>query len=50
MLDNKQLSYRQIYSLELIELEILKTYIKVNLVNGLIRPFKPATNNLILFV
>ena len=32
----KQPLYRSIYSLELIELETLKTYIKTNLVNGFI--------------
>ena len=30
---NKQLSYILVYSLELVELEILKTYIKTNVAN-----------------
>ena len=34
--NNKQLLYRLIYSLELIELKTIKTYIKTNLVNSLI--------------
>lgn len=36
----KQLSYRPIHSSGLIELEIFKTYIKVNLANRFIQPFK----------
>ena len=40
-LDNDyQLLYGPIYSLGLVELETLKTYIKINLANGLIRPSK----------
>ena len=38
-----------IYSLELVELETLKTYIKTNLANGFIRPFKSLTGAPILF-
>ena len=37
---NKQAHFRPIYSLVLVELEILKTYIKTNLANGFIKPFK----------
>lgn len=48
--DGKQPSYRQIYRLEPVELEILKTYIKTNLVNGFIRPSKSLANILILFI
>lgn len=33
---NNQLSYRLIYSLEPIKLEIIKIYIKINLVNNFI--------------
>ena len=38
--EGKQLLFGPIYSLEPVELETLKTYIKVNLVNGFIRPSK----------
>ena len=34
--NNKQLSFKSIYSLKLIKLEILKTYIMTNLVNSII--------------
>ena len=34
--EDKQSSFSLIYSLQLIELEILKTYIKINLANGFI--------------
>ena len=40
---SKQLPFRLIYSLDLIELVRLKTYIKINLANGFIRPFKSPT-------
>ena len=33
---SKQLLFRLIYSLELVELKILKIYIKINLANGFI--------------
>lgn len=46
----KQPSYKPIYSLDLIELEILKTYIRTNLINGFIQPFKSLTKASILFV
>ena len=39
LVDNWQLPYGPIYSLEPIELEILKAYIKNNLTNRLIKPF-----------
>ena len=40
LLDNKQSLQSLIYSLELIKLEILKTYIKANLATNFIKPFK----------
>lgn len=33
---DKQLFFKFIYSLKLVQLEILKTYIKTNLINGFI--------------
>ena len=48
--EGKQLSYRPIYSLGLVELETLKTYIKTNLANVFIWPSKSPTSPLILFV
>ena len=50
LLDNKQLPYGLIYSLELMELETLKTYIKANLASSFIRPSKSPAGALILFV
>ena len=47
---SKQPPYRPIYSLELVELKILKIYIKANLANGFIRASKTSANTLILFV
>ena len=38
--DDQQLPYELIYSLGLVKLETLKTYIKTNLANGFIRLFK----------
>ena len=49
LVDSQQLPYGPIYSLELVELETLKAYIKTNLANGFIRPSKSLTNALILF-
>lgn len=46
----KQLPYSPIYSLEPVKLEILKTFIKINLANSFIRPFYSLTNTFILFV
>ena len=40
LVDSQQLSYWPIYSLEPVELETLKVYIKINLTNRFIRPFK----------
>ena len=50
LLDNKQALYGPIYSLELVELKTLKTYINANLANGFIRPSKSLSDILILFV
>ena len=46
----KQPPYEPIYSLGPVELKILKTYIKTNLVNGFIRALKSPAGTLILFV
>ena len=40
LVDDEQLSYGFIYSLSLIKLKTLKIYIKNNLANGFIKPFK----------
>ena len=40
LVDDQQSPYGPIYSLGQVELETLKTYIKTNLANGFIRPFK----------
>ena len=40
LVDDCQPLYSLIYDLSPVKLEILKTYIKNNLVNGFIRPFK----------
>ena len=50
LIDDKQLPYGPIYSLRLVELEMLKTYIKTNLANGFIRPSKSSTGASILFI
>ena len=47
--DDKQSSYRPIYSLGPVELEILKTYIETHLKTGFIRPFKSSAGAPILF-
>lgn len=47
--NNKQLFYNPIYSLETIELKILKAYIKTNLANGFIWFSKLFANIPILF-
>ena len=46
----KQPPYGPIYSLEPVELEILKTYIETNLTNGFIRILKSSAGAPILFV
>ncbi len=48
-MDNQQPPYGPIYSLSLVELEILKTYIKNNLANGFIKPSKSPVGAPILF-
>ena len=45
----KQPSFGPIYSLELIELETLKTYIEINLANSFIRSFESPIGAPILF-
>ena len=47
--ERKQQLFGPIYSLELIELETLKIYIKTNLANGFIWPFKFPAKVFILF-
>lgn len=49
LIDKQQLPYGPIYSLGLVELEILKTYIKTNLVNDFIRYSKSLARALIFF-
>ena len=46
---NKQLFFKLIYSLRLIKLEIMKIYIKTNLVNDFIQFFKSLIKVLIFF-
>ena len=46
---NKQPSFEPIYNLELVELKTLKTYIKTNLANNFIQPFKSPIKTSILF-
>lgn len=46
----KQLPYRPIYNLGLVELEIFKTYIKINLANRFIWSSKSPTKAFILFI
>ena len=47
--ESKQLLFWHIYSLGQLELEMLKTYIKINLANGFIRPSKSPASIPILF-
>ena len=47
--EDKQPSFGQIYSLSPVKLETLKTYIKINLVNGFIQPSQSLAGALILF-
>lgn len=47
---DKQLSYRPIYNLGLVELKIIKTYIKINLPNSFIRTSKSLVGASIFFV
>lgn len=48
--DAKQLFYKQIYSIGLVELKILKTYIETNLFNSFIWSFKSSAGTFIFFV
>ena len=50
LVESKQPSYGPIYSLHLVELKILKTYIKTNLVNGFVRPSNSPIDAFIFFV
>ena len=47
--NDKQPPYGSIYSLGLVELEILKTYIETHLKTGFIQPFNSPVDTLILF-
>ena len=49
LVDNWQPPYGPIYSLDPMELEMLKAYIENNLANGFIRPSKSLTGVSILF-
>ena len=49
LINGQQPPYKPIYSLKLVELEILKAYIGTNLANGFIRPSKSSASALILF-
>ena len=46
---SKQPFFRPIYSLRLVELEILKTYIKTNLTNSFIQFSKSSASTFTLF-
>ena len=50
LLNDKQLLYSLIYSPKLVELKILKTYIKFNLASSFIKPSKSSIGTLILFI
>ena len=50
LLDDKQTSYGLIYSLGLVKLEKLKTYIKANLASSFIRYSKSPASTTILFI
>lgn len=47
---DKQLLYKLIYNLEFVKLEIIKTYIKIDLVNSFIQSFKSSIRAFILFI
>lgn len=49
LIDGKQLLYRPIHSLELVEFKTFKINIKTNLANDFIRPFKSIIDASILF-
>ena len=48
--EDQQPSYGPIYSISLVELKILKTYIETNLANGFIWPLKSPASASIFFV
>ena len=50
LLNDNQQPYKLIYSIGLVELKILKTYIKINLVGNFIKLSKFLTNTSILFM
>ena len=50
LLNSKKTLYGLIYNLRVVELKILKTYIKANLVSNLIRSSKSLASTLILFI
>lgn len=50
LIDSKHWPYEPIYSLRLVDLEILKLYIKIKSVNGFIRLSMLSINTLILFI
>ena len=50
LLNNRQLPYSPIYNIKLVELEMLKIYIKANLASGSIRSSKSPAGTSILFV
>lgn len=49
LITGQQLPYRAIYSLELVEMETLKDYVKINLANRFIWQFKLLVDTLIFF-
>lgn len=50
LVDDQQLLFSLIYSVGQVALKILKTYIKINLVNNSIKSFKFSTSTFILFI
>lgn len=42
LINNYQPLYRLIYSLKVVKLETLKTYIKTHIINGFIKSFKSS--------
>lgn len=50
LMDGKQLLYEPIHSLQPVEMETLKTYIAINLVNNFIKPSKSMVDIPIFFI
>lgn len=50
LINDKKPPYSPIYSLKLIKLKILKIYIRINLANDFIEPFKLYINISIMFI